>query len=175
MLIARSASSLAPAWEKEHLDGSSLHLIRTHAWGPVLTVPDECCWLTVRVVQAFPLSEPDGEVAFLNRKGEEIGLVPTLSSLPPAAQEIAAEELRKRYLVNYIERIDDIRIEGEILYWEVTTQRGTRQFVMRASRETALWLDERRLLLVDVDGGRFEIPNTDRLDAKSRAVLDQVM
>lgn len=175
MSVARSSSSLAPAWEKEHLDGSSLQLIRTNGWGPVLIVPDECCWLTVRVVRAFPLSEPDGEVAFLNRKGEEIGLVPSLSSLPPSVREIAAEELRKRYLVNYIERIDSIRIEGETLYWEVGTHRGAREFVMRASRESAVWLGERRLLLIDVDGSRFEIPDTDRLDAKSRAVLDQVL
>lgn len=67
------------------------------------------------------------------------------------------------------------RGEGETIYWDVETQRERREFVLRANCETVLWLDEHRLLMIDVDGNRFEIPDLRRLDRASLAILDQVL
>ncbi len=60
-------------------------------------------------------------------------------------------------------------------YWEVETDRGQREFVVQNVAENARWLSENRLLLIDVDGNRFEIPRLDQLDKKSSSLVGQVL
>jgi hypothetical protein len=57
----------------------------------------------------------------------------------------------------------------------VETDRGRRDFVTQNLQENALWFSCTHLLLLDVDGNRFEIPNLEGLDAKSRAVIDAIL
>jgi hypothetical protein len=41
--------------------------------------------------------------------------------------------------------------------------------------ENAQWLGDHRLLIIDVDGNRFEIPRLDELDKKSLGMVEQVL
>jgi hypothetical protein len=57
----------------------------------------------------------------------------------------------------------------------VETERGTREFVTQSLQENAQWLSDRHLLLIDVDGNRFELTDTPRLDEQSRKLLFTVV
>jgi len=57
----------------------------------------------------------------------------------------------------------------------VDTDRGTREFVTQSLQENALWLSPTHLLLLDVDGNRFEIPNTESLNMRSRAFIGAIL
>ena len=46
---------------------------------------------------------------------------------------------------------------------------------MRNVSENAQWITDRRLLLLDVDGNRFEIANLEVLDKKSRGLIEMVL
>ena len=74
-----------------------------------------------------------------------------------------------------IKRIDSLRSEFGVSYWEVQTDRGNREFVVRNVSENAQWITDRRLLLLDVDGNRFEISNLEVLDKKSRGLIEMVL
>ncbi|RLI06322.1 hypothetical protein DRO22_01340, partial [Candidatus Bathyarchaeota archaeon] len=50
-----------------------------------------------------------------------------------------------------------------------------RDFVIQGVQDNIVWLGERRLLFVDVDGNRFEIPDYSSLDKKSASLLEEVL
>jgi hypothetical protein len=140
-----------------------------------LTVGEERSYPSVKLYQAWPLSQPGRHVSLQDGKGEEIVMVEELDQLPPASRPVAEEELRRRYLTARVEVIDHIRTEFGVTYWDVVTNRGPRDFVVQSLTESCLWLSDRHLLITDVDGNRFEIADRTALDPTSREQLDAVL
>ncbi|MFQ6078160.1 MAG: DUF1854 domain-containing protein, partial [Thermodesulfobacteriota bacterium] len=93
----------------------------------------------------------------------------------PQSREIVQAELDKRYLGSIIKKIRSVRSDFGTSYWDVDTDRGRREFVVQGVHDNVIWLGERRLLLVDVDGNRFEIPDYLRLDKKSISFLEEML
>ena len=60
-------------------------------------------------------------------------------------------------------------------YWSVQTDRGDRDFVTQNLQENAVWLSPTHLLLLDVDGNRFEITDTGALDAVSQRYVTTIL
>ena len=140
-----------------------------------LTVDNDRSYLQVRLALAAPLSRPGQHVSLLNGKGEEIVLLPDLEALEPASRRVAERELQRRYLTSRIGRLLSLKQEFGVTYWEAETDRGTRDFVVRDLQENCVWLSESHLLLVDVDGSRFEIPDRRRLDERGQQLLDAIL
>jgi len=140
-----------------------------------LTIDDDRSYHTVKLYQAWPLSQPERFIVLQNGKGEEITMVETLAELTPETSAIAREELGRRYLTARVEAIQHIRTEFGVTYWHVVTDKGERDFVVQSLSESAIWLGDNHILLVDVDGNRFEIADRGVLDAESRARLDAVL
>lgn len=70
-----------------------------------------------------------------------------------------------------ITKIVAIDEEYGVTRWKVETDRGPRTFDV-ATRHDVRPVGPNRYLIRDVDGNRYEIPNTAQLDAASRALLD---
>ena len=157
------------------LDPKRVRLFREPPWALRLTLLEDRSYPKVKVVRAFPLSHPDQYIAFLDVKDEEIGTIKDPEALDETSQKILREELGKRYLGAVIRSIRSVRNEFGTSYWDVDTNRGRRDFVVKNVLENVLWLGERRLLFVDVDGNRFEIPDVKRLDKRSLALLNTVL
>lgn len=141
---------------------------------PRLTVGDDRSYRVVRAYQAWPLSEPGRHVSLLDEKGEEIALLEDLSGLSPDSRDVVEEELRRRYLTARVEAVLEIRTEFGVTYWHVRTDRGERDFVVQSLTESCVWLGEGHILIVDVDGTRFEIKEIPRMDPESRRLLELV-
>ena len=67
------------------------------------------------------------------------------------------------------------KFEYGATYCQVQSDRGERDFVTQSLQENALWLSPTHLLLLDVDGNRFEIPDVTALDARSRAYIETIL
>ncbi len=159
----------------EKVDPKRIRLFREPAWVPRLTIEEDRSYLKVKVVRAAPLSYPDRYISFLDAKDEEICMVEELRDLDEKTRGIVAEELDRRYLTSVVERVESVRNEFGTSYWDVHTNRGRREFVVQNVAENAQWLSEHRLLLVDVDGNRFEVPDLGRLDRRSLGFVEQVL
>lgn len=157
------------------MDLKSLRLFYEPAGTLRLTVGDERSYPTVKLFQAWPLSQPGRFLSLQTGKDEEIALVPELADLEPESRAVAEEELRRRYLTARVEGIDHIRTEFGVTYWDVVTDKGPRDFVVQSLTESCLWLGDRHILITDVDGNRFEIVDRAALDPTSRARLDAVL
>lgn len=140
-----------------------------------LTVGEELSYHTVKPAWAAPLSRPNTYLALLDGKGKEIVTLPDPQALPPASLEAALTELRRRYLTATVTRVMHARQEFGAAYWTVETDRGTREFVTQNLQENAIWLSDVHLLLLDVDGNRFEITDTHALDPASRHFLELML
>ncbi len=140
-----------------------------------MTISDQLSYVTVKPVWAAPLSHPDQFLSLLNGKGEEITTVSEVTSLSSDSERAVREELRRRYLTPAITSVEIARCEFGITYWTVQTDRGRRDFVTQSLQENAQWISERHLLLIDVDGNRFEIPNVSELDVRSREFIERIV
>lgn len=140
-----------------------------------MTIEGDCSYITVRPAWASPLSHPKRFLALLDGKGDEIVTLDDPECLPPESWKAAQEELRRRYLTATVLRVDFAKVEFGATYWHVDTDRGTRDFVTQSLQENAQWLSDHHLLLIDVDGNRFEIPDIRRLDDRSQEFIHRIL
>lgn len=171
--IAAEGSALeAPA---SSIRGSDLRLFYEPPGTLRMQVGEQRCCLVVKLYRVAPLSQPDGFVAFLDAKGYEICTLKGLAELDPDSRRIAEAELALRYLTARLERVVSITQESGISYWLADTDRGRRDFVVQGLQENCIWLGDDHIMLIDVDGNRFEVPSIAALDERSRVLLNQVL
>ena len=157
------------------VDSRKIRLFREPAWRLRMTIEGDRSYLYVKIVLAAPLSEPDRYMCFLDAKDEVICMVDDIHALTVENQAIIREELALRYLTSRVERVHSIRQEYGVSYWDVSTNRGRREFVAKNVAEDARWLGDRRLMILDVDGNRFEVTDFCAMDKKSVGLIEMVV
>ncbi len=140
-----------------------------------LTIGEEKSYPTVKPAWAAPLSRPNHYLCLLDGKGNEIVMLTDPAALPPDSWEAVQQELRRRYMTGTVTAIHDARVEYGATYWSVDTNRGKRDFVTQSLQENAQWLSPTHLLLIDVDGNRFEIPDVNALDPRSHNFITAIL
>ena len=136
-----------------------------------MTVRDERSYIRVRPVNASPMAHSDQYVSLLDIKNEEVAFIRDMNDLDEDSRKVIEEELAHRYLRATIERVNSIQMEYGVTYWDVMTDRGKREFVIRGHENTH-WASDTRLLLTDVDGNRFEVIDYTQLDAQSVRLIE---
>ena len=136
-----------------------------------MTVRNERSYIRVRPVQASPMAHQDKYVSLLDVKNEEVAFVRNMNDLDEVSRRVIEEELTHRYLRATIECVHSIQMEYGVTYWDVMTDRGKREFVIRGHENTH-WASDTRLLLSDVDGNRFEVLDYTRLDPHSVRLIE---
>ncbi|MBC8100958.1 MAG: DUF1854 domain-containing protein [Cytophagales bacterium] len=154
---------------------ASLHLFYEPVGTLRLTIADRWSYPQVKLYQAAPLSRPGQLLSLQSGKGEEIAMIEMLADLTPESRAVAEEEIRRRYLTARVQAITEVRTEFGITYWHVVTDRGPRDFVVQSLSESCVWLSDTHLLLLDVDGNRFEIADRAALDVASQEQLAFVL
>ena len=158
----------------EVVDSQALHLFYDPPGTLRLTVAEDHSYPSVKLYQASPLSRPGRYVSLQNGKGAEIIMVENLQDFPEESRPVVEEEIRRRYLTARIQAVKNIKTEFGVTYWKVATDKGERDFVVQSLSESCVWLSERHILVIDVDGNRFEIADSAALDETSRAELEKV-
>jgi hypothetical protein len=151
----------------------SFTLTRNAAGHLVLTEQNGRVHEGVEPIRAFPLSDADRLVSILDAHGREITCVADLAAVPDETASLIRQELTDREFLPRIERIVHVKTHKEPHEWDVITDRGRVQFLLRDD-------DIRRLgptqaILVDMHGVRFYIPDSRQLDPKSRRILSQYL
>lgn len=140
-----------------------------------LTIEGDRSYPTVKPVWSAPISHPNEYLALVDSKGDEIRMIRKLEDLDPESRTAAEAELRARYLTATVESVVSASQEFGATYWSVETDRGHREFVTQSLQENALWFTDDHLLLIDVDGNRFEIPSVEGLDPRSRRLVRSIL
>src|SRR5207247_1603888 len=97
-----------------------------------------------------------------------------LAEVSPDVRELIRQELSDREFLPRIERVVRVLMSKEPHVWDVITDRGPAQFLMRDDDDIRR-LGPNRAILVDMHGVRFYIPDSRQLDAKSQRILSQYL
>jgi Domain of unknown function (DUF1854) len=154
-------------------EGHSLTFHRDSSGRLVLTDTHGDLHAGVEPVRSFPISDPDRLIAILDSDGRELACIADLAELPAESAELIRQELADREFLPRIERIVSVQMNKEPHEWNVITDRGSVQFLMRD--DDIRRLGPTRAILVDMHGVRFYIPDSRQLDPKSRRILSQYL
>lgn len=158
-----------PRWLTPEL--AAIHLGSRNALH--VTVLNERIYNGVFALQCRPVQAPDQYISLrwinADNREQEIGLIRDLAQWPEEARTLVNQSLTRRYLIHTVTLIKSIRLEHEYLRFDVETNLGSRQFIMRRSQETAHDYGEKGKVLVDVDENRYVIPDADLLPMPGRA------
>ena len=154
---------LDPATVAFRLDGQTLQM----------RGPGESDWREVTLARLFPLSDPTGWLAVADKDDKEVGIVADLGKLAPESVTAVRQALQLRYLVPQIRRIVACRDRLDGVEWTVETDRGETKFLIRQMHENVKQPISGRLMLTDVEGNRYDIPDVQALDPVSRALIEE--
>lgn len=163
-----------PPYETNLLDPQNLRFHHSPTNVLRLSVVGTICYLRVKVLRTFPLSDGNTFISVrnaLDNRAREIGLVANVAELDPESAQAVIRELTRHYFVPQITAIKSVKNEFGFFYWEVDTDRGPRTFPMYNSHDNVIEVSERRIVLTDAYGARFEIADLDALDKKSRELV----
>ena len=161
----------------ESLEPDALRLFRDESGRLRLTIQGDRSYLDVKVVRAFPFSDPGRHVGLLDAGAGDrvIGLVPDPKQLDRSSQEHVGEALEGHYFIPTITAIVGLTEEFGAVYCDVQTDRGPRHFVARGVRDAMEELGHGELLIPDVDGNRYRVADWRRLDPRSRRRLERIV
>ncbi len=126
--------------------------------------------LPVWVSRCFPWSEPSRFISLRDTEDEEFALVRDLEHLSPGSRAALEISLAEAGFVLEIIGVESCEEEVEIRTWVVRTRQGRRSFQTRRD-EWPRDMPGGGLLISDVSGDLFYVPDTESLDSKSRSLL----
>ncbi len=159
----------------EAMDPARVRLFRGPRGVLRCTVEGAKSVLRAKVVRAFPLTSQSRWIAVLDGKNKEVCLIEDPLALDAESRRLVHEELEAFYRIPVIRRVNSVENEYRTMYWDVETDCGRREFVLKWASDTIIWLGPDELMLVDIDTNRFHIPSISHLDAHSRQALDVLL
>jgi hypothetical protein len=129
----------------------------------------------IRVVRSFPFTDRNKYISIrtIDEKSKEIGMIKDLSTdVTPETRQMLEEQMDIRYFTPVIKKINSIKDEYGHAYFDVETDQGPCKFVIYMNSSSVVNLSDVRLLISDLDGNRFEIPDYTKLSARELKMLD---
>ena len=129
----------------------------------------------VNLYRSFPLSRPHDLISVRDAEDHEIALIESLQDFPASAIRLIEEELDRRYFAPVIRNLISLKEEFGYTYWDTQTDAGPCRFTVKSGENSVTPLGESTLLIVDVDGNRFEFPDFHKADAKSMKLIEAML
>lgn len=126
-------------------------------------------------VRAFPIQSPEDGISIVNTDGEEVAWVDALDELPAVEQALIREALAAREFMPVLQRIVSVTSFSTPCTWQVDTDRGSTEFVLRGDEDIRRIGKAGALLIADVHGIQYYVPDQFALDANSKRILDRFM
>lgn len=159
------------------LDTKPLDLqLRRDAHGSlVLTLADGSEHVGVVPVRAFPMAAPEEGLSLMRTDGKEALWVAHMDLLAPAARALIEQDLAAREFVPTILKIRSVSGFSTPSTWDVDTDRGATQLVLKAEEDIRKLQGRTRLRITASDGVQFAVPDTTALDRASQRLLERFL
>lgn len=152
------------------VDGKTLKIRRDTYGHPVASLDGQDVVLS-HILSIYPISNKAKYLALRDQQGKEIGILDSIEKLDNESKSIVWEELERSYFLPRIKDIHSINEKLSVLTWEVSTNRGFRAFQVRNPRKNVRIVTNRRFIVKDVDGNRYEIRNIGNLPARAQTLM----
>ncbi|KAF1049008.1 cyanophycin metabolism-associated DUF1854 family protein [Xylophilus sp.] len=125
-------------------------------------------------VRAFPLAAPQEGLSLVGAHGKELVWIERLDALPEAPRALIEEDLAAREVMPVVRRIAAVSGFSMPSTWQVKTDRGPTQLVLKAEEDIRR-LGSGRLLIAGNHGLQFIVPDLAALDRPSRKLLERFL
>ena len=140
-------------------------------------MPDGTLHTPVTPVRSFPVTDENRYISILrdDQKREEVCLIEDIEQLTDKNRGTLEQALAKVYFRPVITRLLSVnRQSGGISIWKVETDKGAITLDLKR-RVSITDYGNGYLLITDIDGNRYEIPDYHEMDEKSlRLIMMQV-
>lgn len=157
-----------------YINSSNAVFSRTEGGFVSLKIGDES-YPRIQVYQSFPFTDPCCYISIRepNEKAKEIGMIKDLrTDVSAETRKMIEEQLRLRYFTPVILKINNIKDEYGFAYFDVLTDHGACRFTIHMGGSSVVNLSDTRLMITDLDGNRFEIPDVTKFTAAELKKLD---
>ncbi len=158
-----------------HADLTGMRLARNAHGRLVLTLGSGQVFESVVPVRAFPLAAPEEGLSLVGSDGKEALWVDRMADLPADARALIEEDLAVREFVLTIQSIRKVSSFSTPSTWDLETDRGSAQMVLKAEEDIRKLAGRTRLLISGSDGVQYRIPDTTQLDKHSRKLLERFL
>lgn len=155
---------------------SSNILLTRNAHGRLcLTLEDGTVHEGLIPVRAFPIAAPQEAISLIGPDGKEIYWIDQLSAMPPAVQQLLAEDFAVREFVPEVLRIEAIDAISVPSLWTVVTDKGPAQLGLKAEEDIRKLQGRHHLLITSRDGVQYRITDARKLDKQSQKYLERFL
>ncbi|CAM3205377.1 DUF1854 domain-containing protein [Paenibacillus taichungensis] len=169
-----TAGSLSDAADMHYLTEDNVVFHKTEGQMLAVTVGDET-HSAVYVHCSFPHTNKHMFLSVRTLENREIGMIRRLSDFSDNTQQLLEEQLQIRYFTPEIRKVITVNEEFGYSYWETETSAGLCRFTVRGGGGNVKLVSPDRLLVTDVDGNRFVIPNISKLQDKEFRMVELCM
>lgn len=141
----------------------------------VLTLENGDRFEAVVPVRAFPIEAPLEGLSLVGADGKEALWVDHMDHLPAEARVLIEEDLAVREFVPTIQAIRKVSSFSTPSTWDLETDRGSAQMVLKAEEDIRKLAGRTKLLITGSDGVQYRIPDTTQLDRPSRKLLERFL
>lgn len=151
-------------------------LVRDPLGQLVCTLTDGTEHTGVTPVRAFPIGAPDEGLSLVSIEGREVAWAPRLSALPRNERELLEDELATREFVPAIQRILSVSTFSTPSTWQLDTDRGPVEMVLKAEEDIRrLPGTQAALLITSGHGIVFRVPSMRSMDRHSRRLIERFL
>lgn len=140
-----------------------------------LKLKDGSFYPRVNLYRAFPLSKPKEFISVRDVEDKEIGIIRHLKDLDSKTVKLIKKDLDRRYFSPTVIMIESLKDEYGHVYMDIETDSGPRQITVPIGSSNFVKLKNNHIILIDVDGNRYEIKDYLKLDKKSIRLLETVI
>jgi len=139
-----------------------------------LVLDDGQSYDQVRIIRAFPISDPENGFSIVNQDGHELVWFESIDQLSEDNQRIAHSSLEQIEFIPVISKITDLNTYALPSIWDIETDRGLTKLKLKTEQDIRRVSSE-ALLITDANGIQYLIKNRKTLDKFSKKVLDRFM
>lgn len=117
--------------------------------------------------RAFPFDKPDEYISVQDEDGKEYGIIKNLADFDGKGRDIVDKALNRKYFCPEIKRIRKLQEQFGYSCWEVDTSVGAMELVLKDTFGSIIRISDTYLVINDISGNRYVIPDVTALDRKS--------
>jgi len=157
-------------------DTPAFNLARNPLGRLVFTAPDGSVHAGVTPVRAFPIAAPDEGISLVSDQGRELVWIERLSDLPESPRALITQELAGREFVPEIRRLLAVSTYSTPSTWDVETDRGTTQLVLKGEEDIRRLPGQHASLLITSGHGIvFRVRDLLAMDRQSKKLLERFL
>lgn len=126
----------------------------------------------VQLSRALPFTAPEQYICVADMDGSEVAVLESLDDFQPEARALLEAELDIRYFYPLVTQVHSVKEKMGSYYLELSIGEHKKTIAVKDISKNLKQLDEGRIVLTDVDGNRFMIPNIYQINKKSLQMLE---